>query len=286
MEVFKPSKYEGKQLDPKLEELLKEIFAVMPNLEYTACGARGAHLDDESAINDVEVFDGDQKLGKVGHVQQYTRNNGYEYTYRIYSRKITRVRGDSFTKRTKSPKSALRIAKEVFVRDNAQMQITKIAKHFSAGYNNLVWHVSSTYKDLRSQHYEKAFAYLLSVVDGEPIPIDTQVLQAIQSDNFKQARDNYRIAKSVQKTLEKNTGAIVYVDRNNKITMADLETTTLTKIDSTYDLPKNYQEKYTMLKIMEFNQPIENVGVKMRVEVDDQSLECYYLKPGDTIVTH
>jgi hypothetical protein len=150
----------------------------------------------------------------------------------------------------------------------------------------LVWHVGQRYHDASKHLHHVAFTYALSVADGEPVPLDPKFLQEVQSDKFKTSRDNYRITKSVQDALEKFTGSIVYVDRKNRLTLVDLETKTLSKVESTYDLPKNYQEKYAMLKIMELDQPIEGVGIKIKTNVDDMTYEFYYLKAGDTVVTH
>jgi hypothetical protein len=45
---------------------------------------------------------------------------------------------------------------------------------------------------------------------------------------------------------------------------------------SSYDLPVEYQEKLTILKIMEVNQPIEGIGVK----VEDDKITYFYMPSG------
>lgn len=288
MQIKKTGKFENMPLKAELAEFLTLLFAVSPSLEFVASGSRRIDHDQDGMVEGicgVEVFDGEQKLGSIGFVRQYTKN-GYEDVYRIFSKKIIKSRGDRNTKKTKNLKSALKLAKEFFVKDNPNQLFDKIYINFKRGYSNLSHQTTDNYKHVCSSLYGKSFAYVLSVIDGEPQTIDPEILQVVNSDNFKQQRDNYRIAHAVGKALESGTGAIVYVDRESKLTLVDLDTKVFTKIESTYDLPKNYQEKYAMLKIMELNQPIEGVGVKMKVEIDEQKLECYYLKSGETIVTH
>ena len=54
----------------------------------------------------------------------------------------------------------------------------------------------------------------------------------------------------------------------------------LMETTNTYDLLPNYQEKFAILKIMEYKQPIEHVGVKFNDLPD-----LYFLVGGETITT-
>jgi hypothetical protein len=283
-------KFVGVPVVHQLEQVLNQLFALLPHLEFQAVAAKQFRADsrDEDTQNmicDVEVFSGEQKLGNLGYVSHYTKQ-GYEHVYRIYSRRIHKSRGDRNAKKTKSPKSAIAIAKQAFVKDSPDERLTKVYDIFKKELSSLSWEVKSKYDKAKTPLLDKAFQYVLSIADGETKPISAEILQALESDKFKQARDDYRITKAVCDLFESRSGVLVYVDRKNKITMADLDSNTFIKIESTYDLPTNYQEKYTMLKIMEFNQPIDHVGIKIKIDVDELAIECYYLAPGNTLVTH
>lgn len=267
----------------QLDDLLNPLFAVLPSLEFHAHRTRG--LAEGKFISEVIVYDGEQRLGKIGYVHKYTRS-GYIDAYQIESRKIRKERGDRNCRTTSNVKAALKIAKEVFVKDPEHMRGPKIYAKLKSEYHSIVWHCSSTYQDKCKPLLSSSFDYMISAIDGNPQPLDPAVVQVVQSDKFKQSRDNYRIAKSIENHINKEVGAVVYVDRQGKLSLFDAGTKALTKIESTYDLPKNYQEKYTILKVMELNQPIENVGVKLEVDVDDVKATYFYLCPGDTVVTH
>lgn len=287
--IFKPTKYQHLPVCPQLENLAGQLFAVMPSIEFHANHARFIGQFDpekDEFIDSLTVYDGEQKLGTLQWVRKYTQS-GYENVYKIISRNIVKSRGDRNAKTTSNIKSALRIARDSFVKRTEIDMLNKVHKEFKNVYDNLVWHTKSEYTQQLKSIDNFASQYLLSVIDGSPLEIDPKVLQLVNSESFKQSRDNCRIAQSVQQMLEKRVGSIVYVDRENRLTWADLDNLKLSKIESTYDLPKSYQEKYAMLKILEYRQPVENVGVKLNLEVVDEiEREYFYLSPGDTVVTH
>lgn len=285
MKVLKPTKYQNLQICSELEQLLQALFHKNPQLEFHANNSRHMGLVNQEVIHNVDVFDGDQKVGAVGWVRKYSPS-GYDNVYRIFSRRIHKYRGDRNAKTTKDIKSALKICMEVFTRDSDSVMAGKISKAFRETYTQIMWEAHRQYERIIDPLLKPSFEYVISVIDGSPGTIDSKILQAAQASEFRQVRDTYRIAETVQKSLIADTGAIVYTDKDNRLTILHLETAELKKLESTYDLPKNYQEKYTILKVMEFRQPIEGIGVKLSVEVNDAKSDYYYLAPGDTIVTH
>jgi hypothetical protein len=187
---------------------------------------------------------------------------------------------------TGSLKSALKIAGEVFVKDAPNVLAEKFYEAMRSEMSGLIYHASNDIEHRCRPFFQTAFAYTVSVIQGSPVPIDAKLLQEVTSPRFEEAQNTCRIAKSVGNALSSREGVIVYVDREEKLTVVDLQAHTISKLESTYDLPKNYQEKFTILKVMEDNQPIEGTGIKMKVSVDDMKLHLFYLVSGNVIVTH
>ena len=285
MLIFKPTKYQDMDVCPELNEVVQAVFSTTPSLEFHACHSRTWGVDTQSFIDGVEVFDGEQKVGKLEWTHKYTRN-GYIKVYRITSKRIIKTRGDKNSKTTESAKSAINIAKKYFVRDSDGARAQSIFAAVKNKYNEIIWHYNQQFDYKARQLHDAAIRYLVDTVEGKEPTIDPAIVQHIKSESFTTAKDNYRIAQSVHKSLDSSVGVILYVDRNEKLTMVELDGTNLKKIESTYDLPKNYQEKYTMLKIMEYKQPIEGIGIKLDLKVDDKEGDYYYLVPGDVIITH
>lgn len=285
MLIFKPTKYQNMDVCPELDKVVQAVFSLMPNLEFHACHAQSRGLDRNDLIDGVDVFDGEQRVGKLEWSARYSRV-GCTQVYRITSKRITKSRGDRNSKTTESARSAIKIAKECFVRDTDSTRANTIISSVRSKYSDIIWHYNHRFDQKVTQLTGAALQYLIGTVEGEEPTIDPAVVQHIKSEDFRTAKDNYRIAQTVQKSLISGAGVILYVDRNEKLTVVDLGEPNIKKIESTYDLPENYQEKYTMLKIMEYNQPIEGIGVKLDMKIDDQVGDYYYLMPGDVIITH
>ncbi len=285
--IHKGEKFKGNEVCPELEMLVQQLFAVMPNLEFYATNAANlGSIGDARKINVFDVFSGDQKLGVVSWYESYSRSKGHYFSYRIYSRKIRKERGDAHLKMPGSLKSALKTAGEVFVKDAPNVLAEKFYEAMRSEMSGLIYHASNDIEHRCRPFFQTAFAYTVSVIQGSPVPIDAKLLQEVTSPRFEEAQNTCRIAKSVGNALSSREGVIVYVDREEKLTVVDLQTYTISKLESTYDLPKNYQEKFTILKVMEDNQPIEGTGIKMKVSVDDMKLHLFYLVSGNVIVTH
>lgn len=285
--MHKGEKFKNNEVCPELEMLVQQLFSVMPNLEFYATNAiNKGSIGDARKINAFDVFSGDQKLGSVSWSEGYSRSKGYHFSYRIYSRKIRKERGDVYMKTTGNLKSALKIAGEVFVKDAPNVLVEKFYDAVKSEMDGLIYHASNDIEHRCRPFFQTAFAYTVSVIQGSPVPIDAKLLQEVTSPRFEEAQNTRRIAKSVGADLSSRKGVIVYVDREDKLTVVDLQTYTISKLESTYDLPKNYQEKFTILKVMEDNQPIEGTGIKMKVSVDDMKLHLFYLVSGDVIITH
>jgi hypothetical protein len=123
--------------------------------------------------------------------------------------------------------------------------------------------------------YEAVLSYLTGAT-----PMSPELIEAIKVDG--QAKyDNLRIAKAVQHSFASNYGVCIRTEKDGTITVVDMNDMNVRmETTSTYDLPTNYQEKFAILKIMDYKQPIEHVGVKF-----EESPDLYFLVGGETITT-
>lgn len=286
MQITITKDFQGSSVSPQLQEFVDKLFSIRPSLEFVSCSAKRT-LNDTREICEVEVFEDDQKVGVIGWTSKWSRVNGNEYAYRIYSRNIHNNRGDRHAKRTKSLASAMKIAIDVLVKDTTDKMAAKVSVAIKEKMNSVMWQVDHRYKDKKTAIAEDAIDYVIRTIEGESPAISDKILQVVQSDKFKEAQNNYRIAASVNAFMATNQGAIVFVDRKQRLTFINMSDLRLQRLESTYDLPKEYQEKFTILKIMENRQPVENVGIKISSEIgDEEERDYFYLTPGATVVTH
>ena len=75
----------------------------------------------------------------------------------------------------------------------------------------------------------------------------------------------------------KGNGLLVKLSNSGVMTVVDLTTKDVLMItDNSYDLPVEYQEKLAILKIMESNQAVHGIGIK----VLDDNIPHIYMTSG------
>lgn len=285
----KHGNYEKLELHPQLEELLKAMWLKCPAFIFEKAGCDGLEK-----VTKCYVIFGYEKLGCVEVANTYTRN-GYVMMWRIYSSRIRNSRGDRHVKKSKNLKSALNVALDVFQPTDKKELALKILKVASAHVNSVMNNACRPFERLMESHSFISFNYCLDYwtnnKDERP-SLPKALTDLFESKAFKDMADNRRIATSVFNEMSKfKTGVVIRVERDDTINVVDVESQTLLSLKSTYDLPKNYQEKFTILKVMEHNQPIVGIGIKVSDDLElnnplREFFTYYYLVGGETPVVN
>ena len=271
------------ELHPKLEELLNAMWLKCPAFVFEKEGC------ESEKVTRCNVLLGYEKLGYVDVSNVYTRN-GYVMMWRVCSPRIHNTRGDRNIKKSKNMKPALNTALEVFQPTAKKDLALRILKVTTSSVNSVVNNAQRPLERLVDTNAQMAFNYCLNYFNSkdERPDLPKNLKDLFESKQFKDASDNARISSSVYNELtELKTGVVIRVERDDTINVVDVETETLSSLQSTYDLPKNYQEKFTILKVMENNQPIIGVGIKVEYESRDPWRDSgiyYYLVGGETPV--
>jgi len=115
--------------------------------------------------------------------------------------------------------------------------------------------------------------YLVDVEENGPQPMPTLMIDPKWRDNLS----TYKIVDSVFRAWENRTGLLVKLQPSGVMTVVDLTIGEVVMVTSnTYDFPVEYQEKLAILKIMDCNQAIEGMGVK----VEDTHIPHIYMTAG------
>lgn len=282
----------------ELEELISGFFLIQPTTTFVANkwshrynGDRTLH-ESERPIGSVQVYQDSQHLGYVRVKWEEYRNFGHTNVYYIGSETIYKSRGRNRNEvTTKDPHKAIKIMQEYFkpkpnyaFRDKMVNDCTNQVKSM---LSNAKYRVGS----LLEKASTDVPLYLLEQHEGLSPALPGVISSILESPENLQHFHNLRIAYSVSKEHEKG-GAIVvafsnstlwYLDLTDHITSSNVP---MVKIKSTYDLPTNYQEKFSLLKLCDSSQPVEHVGVRFRCDIEkDSEAMLYYLVSGDTVVT-
>lgn len=249
-------------VDDRLMALLQEMTHFNSAFSYEATDSMG--YNEHKRICTAAVFLDGNPVGKAGISKRF-RDGAQEVIYEVTSDGIRKSRGSSRnTTSTKHMKLAMRAVRESFKRAEASL----IAERLISDAENKVQRIQSWARDharnVLLKSTEPVLSYLQSVDNGTASPgsgLPASLTQTMDP-KWKDYLRDHRIASAVNAKFEGKCGVVVRPMRDDTLQVVDLKTRELSVLKSSYDLPVNYQEKLTMLKIMEESQPIEHVGFK------------------------
>ena len=258
---------------PSLETLMRELHHRMPRISYVVQNI--AQLE----VYGVVVFHDYERVGTITIEHHHVEGVKFDsYTIksdRIQTKRKAKGSSSKNIKQTKHFKNAVKIAMDVFKRTEPNVIAAKIVTEIGGDIQNMVNNAGSQASVFVRGHHETILSYLTGAS-----PMSAELTEAMKTDG--QAKyDNYRIAKAVQHSFTSNYGVCIRTEKDGTITVVDMNDLNVRmETTSTYDLPANYQEKFAILKIMDYKQPIEHVGVKF-----EDSPDLYFLVGGETITT-
>ena len=261
------------KIAPSLENLMRELHHRMPRVSYEV---KGTH---SFLVNSVAVFHDYERVGSIDIEHHHVEGVKFDsYTIksdRIQTKRKAKGSGSKNIKQTKHFKNAVKICMDSFKRTEPSAIAAKIVSEVSGDIQNMVNTTSSQARGFLGNNHADVLAYMTGAS-----PMSAELTEAMKTDG--QSRyDNYRIAKAVQHSFGSNYGVCIRTEKDGTITVIDMgDMNVRMETTSTYDLPTNYQEKFAILKIMEYKQPIEHVGVKF-----EESPDLYFLIGGETITT-
>jgi hypothetical protein len=279
-----PYKYDPKGrheygIHPDLHIMLCDLAIKLPKIAYESSGVvinRTSKSDtsDGRVVGEVVVYNNEEKIGKIGVTQDYV-DGKYINVYQLDSPRIQQQRGMRNRKRTKHYKIALKCALDAF----KEFPPDEIAKTMiaDAGYRimNLRQNANSLVTSCLSVATVAA-SVLQYLVDTEENGLQ-ESLPTFLDLKWRDHLSTYKIVDSVIKGWDSKTGMLVKLLPSGVMTVVDLTIGEVVMVTSnTYDLPVEYQEKLAILKIMETNQAIEGMGVK----VEDNRIPHIYMTAG------
>ena len=258
---------------PSLENLMRELHHRMPRISYVVKSV------SQLEVYGVAVYHDYEWVGAINIEHHHIEGVKFD-SYSIRSNRIQakrRAKGSPSKniKQTKHFKNAIKICMDSFKRTEPNVIASKIVEDLRGLINSMVNNSASQSRGFLNTHHADVLAYMTGAS-----PMSVALTEAMKIDG-QSKYDNYRIAKAVQHSFGSNYGVCIRTEKDGTITVVDMNDMNVRmETTSTYDLPANYQEKFAILKIMEYNQPIEHVGVKFENDPD-----LYFLVGGETITT-
>ena len=259
---------------PELEEFLEKVALAKPlcKFEVHDNDVRKVHSSGDEAvkttylIHRVRVLENGENLGGIS-IEDRWRDGKYEKAYGVSSFRISKERGRYDTALTKDIKVALRTAKKAFlarendelktlIKDNVTQEVVRV--HGTLG-NTLRWDMT---QDAEMVFY--AMQAWRARTRGEhnasmpavPVSVRNIAEHDKKCEHYEQMNELFNMLKAKQ-------GYGVLANLDNSITVYAFATDTIFRFDSFETMPQNIQEKYAMFKVLQLNEPVATIGMKL-----------------------
>lgn len=268
---------------PMLVTFMQGIFAKAPNIQFQAYDSNNSEVTTVLAWHDTEL------VGRAAIDRRVSEAKGNILEYQITSDLIRKTKGRvRNTKTTANLKVAIKTALAVF------KQIGSTAKtdnYISNAESKIMRNVALARRMVDGQSVEgdklTCFQYVLDAVkakqQGESVPDPNSDL-ITRASKFKDSMHTYQIAKSLLDEFNSKNGAIVIVERTGAISFIDIRNKSIASMQGMDELPLNYQEKFSLLHIVDDNQAVQHVGMKWDFNITEgNDIKVYFLVGGNTV---
>lgn len=271
-----------KALHPRLISVLEIVYSKRPLLEYEV-----TDVDSDLLGTRVIVWQNGQKIGSVNAVfnRWSDAKSMNEKWYAVESPNIRKERGRRNTKFSKDAKTAARTIIESFaVKPLAELGMT-LAMEMRSHIVSMRDRVEHEYRNAISYFNLTLTNYFTDLYMGRNPTMPTKIAEQIVSKDVLRKRESLEIAENVYNHCKNNNGYAVKVMQDNTILFTALGSAeTTSKFNSTYELDQYSQEKFTMLKVLDFNQFAANIGIKYETDDGVKKETIYFIVAGETVV--
>ena len=268
---------EAHQIKYELHVLLCDLASKNPKIAFKS---NDAHWDAEAGarlISGVLVFNNNEKIGKLWLSFEHMEGK-LTTIYIIDSPRIQQQRGKRDRKKTKHYKIALKVALDAFKEFPTNEVAVKILENANYRMGNILGNATYQMKESIESVNGTAclLGYVADVLDSGPHPVPSEMMSKLKP-NWRDTLSTYNIVRNIHYQYLSDNGLVVRLGNNGVMTVVDLTTKDVSMTtSSSYDLPVEYQEKLTILKIMDNNQAVDGMGMKF----EESGVTYIYMTAG------
>lgn len=289
MQLDKPNEFASMPVFAELQTIMEQIFHKIPSITFEADDYetfRTADIDTEKRITKARVFNANEFVGTLRVVREQYRNQGTMTVYRVNSPRIQNRISPKNTKTTTNAGQALRAALKHFAHTASPDEAINKAKETVAREMSNMSYTANRNVERMGDNYESQLVELAFAVHrGEAFDMN-KIAKVLSHKDADKVIDTRRIVHSVKDAFNANSGLIVREERDGTLTAIDMSVvgpspSRISKIADSYGLPELYQPKLAMLRMLDYKQAVDSIGVKFSIE----NTNWYYLAAGEIITT-
>lgn len=288
MQIDKPNEFAQLSVFLELQNIMEQIFHKIPSISYEAVDWEGFMVSGEieRRITKVKVFNANEQVGVLRVVREQYRNQGTMTVYRVTSPRIKNRISPMNTKTTTNVGQALRSAVKHFAQTaTSDETIGKAVDSINTELSNLGYAANRNAERIVGHSELLLVELAFAVHRGEPFDMN-RLSSVINYTDADKLMNTTRIVKSVKEAFNAKSGLIVREERDGTLTAIDMSearpsASRVSKLADSYGLPELYQPKLAMLRMLDYKQAVDSIGVKFLIE----NTNWYYLAGGDIITT-
>lgn len=293
--------------EPKLDEYIHAVAMLKPLCNFVAddnhVHTTWKDFVDEQGTKDrkpfsylsgVAVYENGERLGDIGITETYRRNEGGTvYVYFVESFRISKERGSHNRTLSKHLKVALREVNKAFIPRADEELIKQVCNHVGYQLGNIVGYNQNQARwNINCDEEAMNYAYLAYKANlrGEttvslPSILATSNRRKGDNDDFNKYMEKYDESLKLSEHYKSDKGYAVQAKSDKSFVVCNFDKTdpnTLCKYKSIDDMPKHLGDKLSALKLLEKQDCVGHIGVKIGTD-EDPNVEYYYLVSGDII---
>lgn len=289
MQLDKPNEFAPMPVFAELQTIMEQIFHKIPSITFEADDYetfRATDIDFEKRITKVRVFNSNEFVGHLRVVREQYRNQGTMTVYRVNSPRIQNRISPKNTKTTTNAGQALRAALKHFAHTaSPEEAISKAKETMSREMSNMSYNANRNVERMGDNYETQLVELAFAVHRGEAFDM-SKIAKVLNHKDADKLIDTRRIVHSVKDAFSANSGLIVREERDGTLTAIDMSVagpspSKISKIADSYGLPELYQPKLAMLRMLDYKQAVDSIGVKFSID----NTNWYYLAAGEIITT-
>ena len=258
-----------------LESFLTDVALAKPLLTYDVndmCvnterfkDANG-DIRSEKQIYRIRVYGGGEYLGDIGIIDRW-RSGSREKAYLVECFRINKGRGRQNGTTTIDPKTALREAKKAFV-PRQDDELKNLIRNTVKNQVDSMMGSARSYLRWNFEQDEELCNYAVIAFNarknGESfaqMPIKPVSVKDVKEHDKR--CEKFMNAKELHDALTAKQGYGIRANIDNTLVVYSYATDSVNKVASFDDLPESLQTKFAMFKVLDADDPVGSIGVKL-----------------------
>lgn len=263
---------------PEMHEVMQEVFLKRPSLRYVEMDT--IDIEGTKYIDKVSVYDGVDYVGTFSYEKYRPYRGESKVMFLLYSPYIRKDRAPSDTILTINKKSAVRtlLNEELFKKRGEDKTIESLLSKAEYEIDYFIRHKHYDFKQI--PHEATMLSFVRKCITENSVNLDgwDEIKQSLDNSKNQEAMVELEVLKSVRKYIENKDFHVLTIRIDDSMVVYHAKTgAEIYKGNSTYELPEWMQSKYAILKNVENQKVVRNMGFKVEYQPSNQPASTLYV---------